>query len=98
MAAVHAPDRLTHDRPDTTDQSTQGVGWKTVLFNCDCHSFQEVALQLMKAIRCTYSRGMALANVVHHTGCAIVYGGSRERCEGVASVLEDIGLRAEVER
>jgi len=81
-----------------TDSSRGGIGWKTILFNCHCHSFQEVATQLMKAIRCTYSRGMQFANVVHHTGSAIVYSGHRERCEAVARILGDIGLVAKVEQ
>lgn len=51
----------------------------------------------MKAIRCTYGRGLQLANVVHHTGCAVVYFGAQERCEAVVAVLEDIGLVARVE-
>lgn len=71
---------------------------KTILFNDAWHTFDEVAGQLVKAIRCTYSRGIALANVVHHTGSAIVYSGPRERCEAVAMVLEDIGLRVSVEK
>jgi ATP-dependent Clp protease adaptor protein ClpS len=74
------------------------LGWKTVLFNCDCHTFQDVAVQLMKAIRCTFERGMQLAGIVHNTGSAVVYTGPRERCEAVAAVLEDIGLAAKVDR
>jgi ATP-dependent Clp protease adapter protein ClpS len=50
----------------------------------------------MKAVRCDYTRGLALANVVHHTGSATVYSGPRERCEAVAAVLEDIRLRVQV--
>ncbi len=88
--------RMTAGRPQTTDRSGTGFGWKAILMNCDCHSFQEVAIQLMKAIRCDYSRGLALANVVHHTGSATVYLGPRERCEAVAGVLEDIGLQVQV--
>ncbi len=81
-----------------TDRDNLGLGWKTVLFNCNCHSFQEVAVQLMKAIRCTYEKGLQLANVVHYTGSAVVYSGVKERCEAVAMVLQDIRLRVNVER
>jgi ATP-dependent Clp protease adaptor protein ClpS len=81
-----------------TDRSRRGLGWKTVLFNCGCHTFQEVAVQLMRAIRCTYEKGMQLANVVHNAGSAVVYTGPRERCEAVAEVLESIGLRVKVEQ
>ena len=83
-------------RPEATDRSGRGMGCRAVLHNCDCHTFQEVAAQLMKAIRCDFQRGLALANVVHHTGSATVYQGHRERCEAVASVLQVIGLRADV--
>jgi ATP-dependent Clp protease adapter protein ClpS len=70
------------------------MGWKVVLRNCDCHTFQEVALQLMRAIRCTYPRGLQLANTVHAAGSAVVYQGHQERCEAVAEVLGSIGLVA----
>ena len=82
------------DAPD--DGSSAFHGWRTVLFNDETHTFREVALQLMKAVRCTYDRGLALANVVHHTGSAIVYQGPKERCEAVAMVLEDIRLKTQV--
>lgn len=85
------------DREETSDPGRQ-TGWKTILFNCDCHSFQDVAFQLMKAIRCSYERGLQLANVVHHTGSAIVFSGAKTRCEGVSRILEDIGLRTAVEQ
>ena len=78
------------------DSGTGGHAWRTVLFNDDWHTFQEVAGQLVKATRCTYERGLALANVVHLTGSAIVYQGHKERCEAVASVLEDIKLKTQV--
>ena len=60
-------------------------------------SFEEVARQLVRAIRCTLARGLALANAVHHLGSAIVYEGHLERCEAVAEVLEEIGLKTRVE-
>ena len=50
----------------------------------------------MKAIRVSYDRGLEIANTVHHSGKAVVYTGHRERCEAVAMVLEDIGLRTKV--
>lgn len=97
MSSTVAPIDVSTGQPETIDRSRRGLGWRTVLFNCNCHSFQDVAVQLMKAIRCDYQRGLALANVVHHTGCATVYSGHRERCEAVGAVLQDIGLRVQVE-
>ena len=77
-----------------------GTGFeaRTILFNDDVHTFEEVARQLMKAIRCTYPAGIAYANKVHSQGSAVVYSGPLERCEAVAMVLEEIALRVTVER
>ena len=85
-------------RAKASTQATHGFAAKTILFNDEVHTFDEVARQLVKAIGCTYSRGMTLANVVHYTGSAIVYTGHVERCEAVAMVLEDIKLKTLVER
>lgn len=93
---------LTEEAPakiqKPTDRTGLGYVRKAVLFNCNCHTFHEVAVQLTKAIRCTYERGMHLANVVHHTGSAVVYSGPLERCEAVVAVLEDVGLIAKVDQ
>jgi len=83
---------------ETADSNKRGFGAKTILFNDDWHTFPEVAAQLMKAIRCSYSRGLELAGVVHYSGSAIVYTGHLERCEAVAMVLERIKLKVKVER
>lgn len=87
---------LKEKKPTTGHGS--GFEAKTILFNDDFHSFDDVARQLMKAIRCTYAKGLALANVVHNVGHAVVYTGHTERCEAVAMVLEEIRLRTIVER
>ena len=93
---------ILHKQPvkekSPVDSKHGGFGAKTILFNDDYHTFQEVANQLMRAIRCTYSDGMALANTVHTTGSAVVYTGHVERCEAVAMVLEEIALKVTVER
>jgi ATP-dependent Clp protease adapter protein ClpS len=81
-----------------SEKTTHGFAAKTILFNDEVHTFDEVARQLVKATGCTYGRGMTLANVVHYTGSAIVYSGPVERCEAVAMVLEDIKLKTLVER
>jgi ATP-dependent Clp protease adapter protein ClpS len=80
----------------TTDGTTTRAPWNTVLFNCDCHTFDQVARQLTKAIRVSYAQGLAIASVVDSEGKAVVYTGHRERCEAVAMVLEDIFLVTKV--
>jgi len=85
-------------KADKTSDSSGKRGFicHTILFNCNCHSFDQVEHQLIKAIRCPLSRARAIAAKVHNTGSERVYTGPRERCEAVAMVLEDIGLVVKV--
>ena len=70
--------------------------WMTILWNCDCHTFEQVARQLMRAIACSYDDGMAIAGRVHNDGRAVVRVGARTECERVGRVLAEIGLRVTV--
>ncbi len=80
------------------DVGTGGEPWKTVLFNCACHTFDEVEKIVMQATRCSLSRARALSWEVHSKGSAVVYEGPQERCEAVAEVIASVGLRVEVTR
>ena len=66
--------------------------WMTVLHNCDCHTFEEVVKQLMKAIACSEERGWELAWQVHNTGKAVVKVGAETECVRVGNILASIGL------
>jgi len=66
--------------------------WMTVLHNCDCHTFDQVVKQLMKAIACTEERGWELAWQVHNTGKAVVKVGPETECVRVGNILGAIGL------
>jgi ATP-dependent Clp protease adaptor protein ClpS len=79
-----------------SDAGTGGEPWKTLLFNCDCHTFDEVEKIVMKATRCTLSRARQISAEVHTKGSAVVYSGPRERCEAVADVIGSIGLQVKV--
>ena len=70
--------------------------WKTILFNCDCHTFETVIEQLMKAIGCDSLQAQRLAWVVHSSGSATVFRGKKEDCERVANVLGRVGLLVKV--
>lgn len=91
-----AASSVTEELPGTSDGSGRGLGWRVVLFNCDCHTFDDVERQLIKAIRCSLSTARRFSWEVHSRGEAVVYEGPLERCEAVAGVLEDIRLRVRV--
>ena len=70
---------------------------KVILFNDEIHTFDEVILQLMKAIKCTQAKAEAFAWEVHNNGKAMVYTGEMIKCMEVSSVLEEIKLMTQIE-
>lgn len=70
---------------------------RVILFNDDFHTFEEVAEQLVKAINCTFERGMDIAWEVHTRGKACVFEGTITECLRVSSILEEIALHTQIE-
>ena len=66
--------------------------WITILHNCDCHTFEDVAKQLIKAIGCSEDRAWEIAWEVHNTGKAVVKVGPETECVRVGNILAAIGL------
>ena len=85
------------DQLGLTDTAV-GPPWMTILHNCDCHTFEEVARQLMKAIACSEAEGWEIAWRVHNTGKAVVKVGAEEECVKVGNILAEIGLIVTVAR
>jgi len=78
---------------DVTDElPAVAPPWITVLHNCDCHTFEQVVQQLMKAIACSEERGWELAWEVHNSGRAVVKVGAETECVRVGNILAAIGL------
>jgi len=85
------------EQPEHLDDVLTHEPAKVILFNDEIHTFDEVILQLIKAIKCTQTRAEALAWEVHNTGKAIVYAGDLIRCMEVSGVLEEIKLMTQIE-
>jgi ATP-dependent Clp protease adapter protein ClpS len=98
MAAVDLPEVVTTEDLETSFDDGIDNPWQAVLYNCNCHTYEEVIQQLMLAIGCSREQGYELAWIVDHHGRAAVYVGEKQDCERVVGILCDIGLRAEVER
>jgi ATP-dependent Clp protease adapter protein ClpS len=73
-----------------------GKPYKVILFNDDTHSMDEVALQIIKAIHCSVEQAMSIMLEAHSTGQAVVFTGSKERCELVAEILGQIKLTTDI--
>lgn len=85
---TEAPEVREHDAVDTE----LSPPWITILHNCDCHTFEQVVHQLMKAIACSEEKGWELAWQVHNTGKAVVKVGPEAECVRVGGILASIGL------
>lgn len=74
-----------------------GEGSKVFLFNCECHTFEDVITQLLKAVPgMTRPLAEELAWRVHTTGLAEVYRGGASDCDRVARILGETGLIVQV--
>lgn len=78
------------------DQTDIGLASRVALYNDDWHSFDEVIIQLIKAVKCTYEQARSFAFEVHVKGMAIVFSGSMQECLKVSSILEEIALHTEI--
>ncbi len=84
------------DQQIEDDVTTQEPA-KVILFNDDVHTFDEVIVQLMKALRCAEPKAEALTLEVHTNGKAVVYSGELLQCMEVSHILEEIRLMTQIE-
>ena len=72
--------------------------WMTILHNCECHTFEQVVKQLVKAIGCSEDEGWQIAWQVHNTGKAVVRVAPEAECVRVGNILASAGLIVTVVR
>lgn len=93
-------EQITEQKPSIEvleeEGTTTGAENRVVLYNDDWHTFDEVIVQLIKAINCSYEQGRSFAFEVHTKGKAIVFTGSIKDCLKVSSVLEEIALNTQI--
>jgi ATP-dependent Clp protease adaptor protein ClpS len=77
-------------------ETTVGLENKVILYNDDWHTFEEVIVQLIKAVKCTFEEARDYAFEVHTKGKAVVFSGSMKDCLKVSSVLEEIALNTQI--
>lgn len=71
--------------------------WSVIVFDDDIHTFEEVIIQLMKAIGCTPQKGYEHALTIHTEGKDCVYQGDFFDCFRIQGVLKEIALVTEIE-
>ena len=82
---------IIEDRTGTTDAA------KVILYNDEVHTFDEVIIQLIKAIACSPEEAESIAWEVHSKGKAMVYEGEMPDCLRVSGILEEIALHTQIE-
>ena len=85
------------EKEDVDISSLFGKPYHTILFDDDHHSMEEVSSQIVKAIHCSSNRASEIMLDAHKNGRAIVITTHKERCEHVASILDEIRLGTKVE-
>jgi ATP-dependent Clp protease adaptor protein ClpS len=95
MPQIVMPDSETIEREFTEEK--QGGPWVVILYNCDCHTFDEVIIQLQKATGCPLEKAEMIAVEAHLRGRAIAYTGEPSECERVAGILRSIRLQVETD-
>lgn len=88
--------------PETTEDVQTGSGTglesRVVVFNCDCHTYQQVIDLFCRFIpSMTPARAFELAYRIDHEGQAVVYNGPLEHAENIAAKLAGGGLRVVVQ-
>jgi ATP-dependent Clp protease adapter protein ClpS len=72
--------------------------WIVILYNCECHTFDDVERILQKATGCSLEKAEAIAWEVHTKGRAICFSGTQEECERVAKIIASVRLQVETDR
>ena len=83
---------------ETLEEESTSVGlpFKVVLYNDDIHTFDDVIIQIIKAIGCSFNEARSFAFEVHVKGKALGFGGDLPSCLKVTSVLEEIALHTQI--
>lgn len=86
----------TKTSPEVTVEEEIDKPWRLILYNDEIHTFEEVIMQLQKALSCSLEEAEELTVTVHTKGKAVVYQGSFEECFKRNSVLQEIQLITEI--
>jgi len=91
------PKREYQEETETIESVPTGLSTKVILFNDEIHTFEEVAQQIIKAIKCTEDKAENLTWEVHSEGKAKIYDGEMGECLRISGILEEIGLVTQIE-
>jgi ATP-dependent Clp protease adaptor protein ClpS len=88
--------------PETIEDQSTGTGdgleARVVVYNCNCHTYQQVIALFCQAIPgMNPSKAFELAWRIDHQGSAVVFTGEPKTAENIARKLAEGGLRVAVQ-
>ena len=91
----------TADAPSIEETTSVGAGREfeaeVIVFNCDCHTYQEVIMLFCQIIpNMTPSKAFELAWQIDHQGSAVVFQGDIKQAKHIGGKLAQGGLRIEI--
>ncbi len=97
MAESPTPVAIPETRERDTTTSGDDLEASVVVYNCNCHTYQQVIALFCEAIPgMTPQRAFELAWQIDHQGNATVYSGPWKTAEGIAKHLAGGGLRVAI--
>lgn len=85
-------------RKDTSTTTGEGVEARVIVYNCDCHTYQQVITLFCRFIPGMNStKAFELAWTIDHQGEAVVYAGDAKQAEEIGKALAGGGLRVAVQ-
>ena len=74
------------------------LGWKVILFDCNCHTLPHIIDELVGALGCSMSTASKLADVAEKLGSVVIFTGDKAECERIANKLERTWITVEVKQ
>jgi ATP-dependent Clp protease adaptor protein ClpS len=98
MPTPATPQTIPTVTEDVQTGSGDGLEARVIVYNCECHTYQQVIDLFCRFIPgMTSSKAFELAYRIDHEGEAMVYAGGTEQAEEVAAKLAGGGLRVSVQ-
>jgi len=98
MPTPATPQTIPTVTEDVQTGSGDGLEARVIVYNCECHTYQQVIDLFCRFIPgMTSSKAFELAYRIDHEGEAMVYAGESEQAEEVAAKLAGGGLRVSVQ-
>jgi len=98
MAGTKTPSAPPVPTETTSTGTDIGLDARVIVFNCECHTYQQVIDLFCQFIPgMSSSKAFELAWKIDHDGEAIVFAGSLDQAEDIAMKLAGGGLRVAVQ-